>query len=122
MCDLASADSPKTRREVAVVEGLESAAGVVRGVPRHVSERGEGQGRYADGHRTVGDVLEQLAPDPAPCAAGMYRDLLDVKVAVDDVGDEVADRRVGGVGGDPGTACLVVTGEYVQRQRFILAI
>lgn len=50
----------------------------------------------------------------------MYRDLLDVKIAVNGVGDEVTDRRVGGVGGEPRTASLVVAGEYVERQRFIL--
>lgn len=120
MFGLASADGPETGGEGAVVEGLKSAADVVRGVPRHIGERGEGQCGYAGGGCLLGEVGEQLTPDPAPGPPGMYRDLLDVVVAVDHVGDQVAGGCVGGVRGDPGPARLVVSGKYVKWQRVVV--
>jgi hypothetical protein len=68
----------------------------------------------------LGEVVEQLASYPETRVAGMDRHLIDVKVVVDDIGDEVADRSVGGIGGDPDMACLVVAGEYVQRKWFVV--
>jgi hypothetical protein len=50
----------------------------------------------------------------------VHRHLLDVEVAVDDVGEEVADGHVGGVGGDPGATRPVVAGEYVEGEGLVV--
>jgi hypothetical protein len=62
----------------------------------------------------VGEVVNQRSSHTAAGAARVDRHLFDVQIAVDTVGDEIADGRVGGVSGNPGTAGLVVTGEYVE--------
>jgi hypothetical protein len=47
----------------------------------------------------------------------VHADLLDVRAAVDHVGDDEADRLVVLVGGDPGPARPAVTGQRFGRQR-----
>jgi 8-oxo-dGTP pyrophosphatase MutT (NUDIX family) len=68
----------------------------------------------------AGEVVDQRSPHAAAGAARMNRYLLDVQIAVDNVGDEVADGGIGGIRGNPGTAGSVVTGEYVEGQGFIV--
>jgi hypothetical protein len=71
--------------------------------------------------RGVGrQVVQQQSADTASRVVRVHRDLLDVKVAVNAVGDQVGHRGVGVAGYDPRQPGLVVAGEFIERERFIL--
>ncbi len=50
----------------------------------------------------------------------MHRHLLDVEVAVDHVGEQVSDRPVGPIDGDPDPSGALVADQLVQCERLVL--
>jgi hypothetical protein len=65
-------------------------------------------------------MVQQQPADTATRAVRVHRDLLDVEVTVDAVGDQVGDRGVVVVGHDPGQPRVVVAGELSEREWLIL--
>jgi hypothetical protein len=65
-------------------------------------------------------VLEQPAADSLTGGDRVHRDLLDMHVAVDQIGDQVGDRAARAIVGDPGAALSLVAGELGQGQRLIV--
>ena len=64
--------------------------------------------------------FDQLPADAPPTVAGMYGDLFDVGVAVDDPQQEVRDRAVLLVWVDEGTTCALEGGQFLDRAGIVI--
>lgn len=112
-------DGSHARGESGVVEDAEPAARVVRSVPRHLGEGGQGERAEAPGRRVSGGVLKQHAADLAAGGARVHGYLLDVHGAAHDVGDQVSDRDTGVIHRDPGAVTPLVAGQLGEGKRLI---
>jgi hypothetical protein len=83
-------------------------------VPRDIPERGERDRRQAQPYGPRGNALEQSAADTRTLIVRQNAHLLDVRAAVDDVNEDVADRHIHAVGGDPRSPLLRVAGEHID--------
>jgi hypothetical protein len=66
------------------------------------------------GPGVLGSVVDEAASEPVVGVPGVHRHLLDVQVAVDDLGDQVPDGRVGRVDDGPGGTGPLVAGQFVD--------
>lgn len=120
VCRFTLADPPQTGGEPAVVDELKTAARVVGGVPGDLGERGEGDSGCTRTYGARRQMVQQRPADTATCAVWVHRDLLDMEVSVDAVGDQVGDGVVGVIGHHPGQPGALVAGQLTQREWFIL--
>lgn len=82
---LVGLDAAKPGRHLGIVERPEAQAFVVGGVPGDVGVGGERERGKAVLLGPCCGGVQQRASEALPSVGGMYRDLLDVAVAVDDV-------------------------------------
>jgi len=89
------------RPEFGSLESNESEACVVRRVPWHVTERGQGQARAIRGRGFGLETVDQGRPQAPSCVFGRDADLLDMGPAIDELAQEVRHRPIPCVHGDP---------------------
>jgi hypothetical protein len=112
-------DGSQAGSDVIVGEDPEAEAAVERRVPRDVDERREGNRRLA----TFGspDALYQSATDSLTLVTRFHAHLLDLRVAVDVIDEQIADRAIRVVQRDPSPLSYGVSGQNLKRQRLLLS-
>lgn len=84
--------------QLSLGQAPETATCVVRCIPRHLGEGGQGQSWYTACRCLHREVFEQRPSYTAACMIGKYRDWIDMDVAVDEVGDQIGRWPVGPIG------------------------
>lgn len=104
----------ESRADFCLRENSETEVLIEGAVPRDVYESGEGQRLEAlrDGPRL--SLLDQSASNPLTLVTGINTYLLDVAYVVNEIDQDVTERMIGIIDGDPRSGVIGVTGEYAD--------